>query len=44
MVQLRYNAEEFFKQGQRMTLMVEGSDLAEITKEDINKDHFVAIA
>lgn len=44
MTELRYSAEEFFKQGQRMTMMVEGTDLAEITKEDINKDHFVAIA
>lgn len=45
MTELRIQAEELFRQGTKMTFMLEGTDLAEITKgEDELKDHLIAIA
>ena len=44
LVQLRQKAEEYSTQGQRLSLLVEGTDLVEISAKDELQDHFIAIA
>ena len=39
MTDLRFQAEELYRLGTRMSLMLEGTDLAEITKDEQLKDH-----
>lgn len=44
MTDLRFQAEELYRLGTRMSLMLEGTDLAEITKDEQLKDHLIAVA
>lgn len=44
LIDARVESERLYKAAFKITLMVEGSDLAEITKSDQNEDHFIAIA